>query len=154
MPFLEEDTFNVIKNTREEWAEWRESSTPLFDAVHTVLEVVFILGWLFRYLAHFMGHAAYHQEHDGRAPDYDDDDFNFTALVWPILEPVNWRQEALMRGASAVLGLTILSFGINPTVSMTADPAMVQLRTIAAISQGGYLLFDPLFGIAQRIIEG
>lgn len=150
MPFLEEDTFKIIKNTREEWAEWRESSTPVFDAAHSILEVVFVFGWVLRYFAHFVAHAFYLDAND-RQPDYSDDDFRFSALVVPILEPVHWRQEALMRATAAGFGVVILSLGINPWIGAGTDPAMVELKFWAAITQGGYLLFDPLLGVAQRI---
>lgn len=154
MAFLEEDTFDVVANTREEYREWRRSSTPVFDAVHAVLEVALVLGWMFRYLCHFWGHATYLQGRDGEPPEYHDEDFRFTALVAPILQPENWRQEALMRGMAAAIGLVLLTFGINPMVTLTTDMAMVRLRYWVALSQGGYLVLDPVLGAAWHIARG
>jgi len=151
MTFFEEDWWRVIKNTREEWAGWRASSTPVLDAIHTVLEVLLIFGWLWRFFTHLMMHAAYLEDELGNTPEYTDADFRFTALVWPILEPVNWRQEALMRGTAALMGVMILSLGINPRVTLYSDMAMIQLKFWVALTNGGYLLFDPLLGVAQWI---
>lgn len=147
---IDRQTFAVVSNTREEWHAWRASSTPVFDAAHSVLEVLLVLGWAFRYITHLGAHAAY-LDGRGRNPDYQDSDFRFNALVWPVLEPINWRQETLMRGATACIGLAILSLGINPRVTMTTDMTMLQLRMVVAFTQGGYLLLDPVLGVAQRL---
>lgn len=147
---IDRQTFAVVSNTREEWQGWRQSSTPVYDAVHSVLEVVLVLGWAFRYITHFAAHAAYLKER-GVDPEYEDGDFRFNALVWPVLDPIHWRQEALMRGGTAFIGLAILSLGINPRVTMTTDLVMLHLRMVVAFTQGGYLLLDPVLGVAQRL---
>jgi hypothetical protein len=150
---INKDTFRVIRNTREEWTQWRRSETPITDAVHTVFEVLLVLGWAFRFLSHAMFHAVYLEDEEGNTPEYCDDDFRFTALVWPVLEPVNWRHEALMRVCTAILGVSIFALGVNPTVKLSSDLAMTQLKIYMAWSQGGYMILDPLLGVCQRIIQ-
>lgn len=148
---IDRQTFAVLDNTREEWKSWRQSSTPIYDAAHTALEVALVLGWAFRYLTHLGAHAAYLEDREGKSPDYSDSDFRFNALVWPLLEPVHWHQEAIMRGSTAFVGVAILSLGINPVVTMTTDMAMLHLRMVVAFTQGGYLVLDPVLGVAQRL---
>lgn len=143
-----------VSNPLEDYRRWRQSERPLYDAAHGVLEVVLVAGLGLRYLCHMMGYAMYHHSKYGDSPDFSDDMFGFNNLVKPVLEPEHWRQEALMRGLTFLMGVPFVLWAAGTP----AHPHMMANEAIAPwmvyygrLLIGGHLLLDPILGVAWRV---
>lgn len=156
MSFTDPETYDVVGNTAEDWRRWRASTTPVYDAAHVVLEAVLIIGWAIRFLCHVAGHGIYRDSVHGDSGGYDDEMFGFDHLVGPVLEPEHWHQEALMRGFSCVFGLVFISMAASMSTGpfVSTPTHMVVLTYAARMLIGGYLVLDPVFGVAWRIATG
>lgn len=145
---------DYVSDPREDYRRWRNSDRPAYDLVHGILETVLIAGQGLRYFCHMLSYSIYYHSKHGKPPEFSDDMFGFNNLVKPVLEPIDWKQEALMRGSTFLLGLFFFSLAVgtrDTTEYMMYEaisPVMVYWGRMLLAT---HLMLDPLLGIAWRI---